>query len=357
MESLANIDVCVEVENFSVSLKTKLKPGITALFGPSGSGKTTILRAIAGLNSETKGSISVADNTWLSEGQSLPTSERRVGFVFQQPTLFNHLSVFKNIEYGYARARERWISLEKVISTLGLEPLLDRNTESLSGGEKQRVAIGRALASQPQLLLMDEPMASLDRQAKQEIMPFIVRLHREFSLPILYVSHDPFEIAQLADEVIVIKDGKVVFSGQALKVINDKPELIFSESSPVSVIEGAIKEFSDQDKLTCVETPIGEIWVPQLSASTGERVRLQIHAKDVSVCLSRPCDSSISNIVPMDIQRVQADSGHSSDVYLSSNGYVLHAAITRRSVERLCLREGTKVYAQIKTVAVLGTEI
>lgn len=357
MESLARINLNIENGGFVARFEAELKPGITALFGPSGSGKSTILRAIAGLQPVKQGFIDVSGSMWLNQKQAMPASCRGVGVVFQQPTLFEHLSVYENITYGFKRTNRKQIALESVIETLQLAKLLHRMPETLSGGEKQRVAIARALASQPNLLLMDEPMASLDRQAKKEIMPFIVRMHREFSLPILYVSHDPFEVAQLADDIIVINNGNIICSGHALDVIRGNSELLFSDASPISVIEGTVKRHFPQDFLTLVSTPIGDIWHPELHACVGDRVRLQIHATDVSVCLSKPEDSSISNIFPMEIHQIQPGIRHSADVYLSAHGCALHATITLRSVERLGLKAGMRVFAQIKTVAVLGTEM
>jgi molybdate transport system ATP-binding protein len=183
--------------------------GVTALSGPSGSGKTSLLRCIAGLT-RLPGQLRVAGEVWQDDRTFLPAHRRPIGVVFQEPSLLAHLAVRGNLDYGARRSPARGTSFDDVVDLLGLAPLLDRSTTHLSGGERQRVALGRALLSQPRLLLMDEPLSSLDAASKAEILPYLDRLHRELSIPTLYVSHDAGEIARLADQVIYMREGRIV---------------------------------------------------------------------------------------------------------------------------------------------------
>jgi molybdate transport system ATP-binding protein len=196
--------------------------GLTAIFGRSGSGKSTLLRVIAGLERRASGQIRFAGQDWQGPGLFVPPHQRRIGYVFQDARLFPHLNVRGNLEYGLKRAAERHgPGLNDVADMLGIAPLLDRKPDTLSGGEGQRVAIGRALLSRPQLLLMDEPLASLDAPRKAEILPYLERLRDEAGLPILYVSHDVSEVARLAGQIVMVQDGRVVLSGEAQSVFAD----------------------------------------------------------------------------------------------------------------------------------------
>ncbi|MGA7303844.1 MAG: molybdenum ABC transporter ATP-binding protein, partial [Rhodothermales bacterium] len=189
--------------------------GVTALFGPSGCGKTTLLRAIAGLERHSGGFLKVGDSIWQDQDVFLPPHRRPIGYVFQEASLFPHLSVRGNLDYGKKRVpdSERLLPLDQAVALLGIEPLLERKPNSLSGGERQRVAIARALAVSPRLLLMDEPLASLDLQRKQEILPYIESLRRELEIPVIYVSHLPDEVARLADHMVLLEAGRVRASG------------------------------------------------------------------------------------------------------------------------------------------------
>ncbi|HEY3696922.1 molybdenum ABC transporter ATP-binding protein [Phenylobacterium sp.] len=183
--------------------------GLTALSGPSGSGKTTLLRCIAGLT-RLSGELTVAGEAWQDARSFRPAHRRPVGMVFQEASLLPHLSVRRNLEFGWRRAQgPRTIAWDEAVELLSLAPLLSRAPDELSGGERQRVAVGRALLSQPRLLLMDEPLSSLDAESKAEILPYLDRLHRSLAIPALYVSHDPAEIARLADRVLLMRDGRV----------------------------------------------------------------------------------------------------------------------------------------------------
>jgi molybdate transport system ATP-binding protein len=212
--------------------------GITALVGPSGSGKTSLLRCIAGLT-RLPGRLWVGDQIWQDERRFLPPHRRAVGFVFQEPSLLPHLTVRRNLMFGFDRSRERTrIGLDEVVGLLGVEPLLHRATQQLSGGERQRVAIGRALLSQPDLLLMDEPLSSLDADSKAEILPFLERLPKALSIPILYVSHDLSEVARLADHALVMQAGRILTpdaaTGAPLNEAEAREELAGSDNDRIS---------------------------------------------------------------------------------------------------------------------------
>ncbi|HEX6725893.1 MAG TPA: molybdenum ABC transporter ATP-binding protein, partial [Nitrospira sp.] len=219
---LARFDVRFPAFHLNVDVDVPMS-GITAIFGPSGSGKTTLLRCLAGLERAPNGFMQFGTDVWQDEkiGLCLPLHKRPVGYVFQEPRLFPHYNVRANLLYGYKRVpvEERRIAIEQVVEILGIGNLLERRIHKLSGGEQQRVAIGRALLTSPKLLLLDEPLASLDIQRKQELLPFIHRLHKELSIPVIYVSHAINEILQLADLVVLIKEGKVVGIGALNEVL------------------------------------------------------------------------------------------------------------------------------------------
>jgi molybdate transport system ATP-binding protein len=207
---------------------TGAESGVTALFGPSGAGKTSLIHMVAGLMRPDVGRITI-NNLCLfdsKQGVNLPPENRRIGYVFQDGRLFPHLSVRANLTYGMrlTRADRRFVDFDAVVDLLGIGHLLTRRPAKLSGGEKQRVAIGRAFLTSPAMLLMDEPLASLDASRKSEVLPFILRLSREYTIPILYVSHILSEIRKLADHLVIMDMGRVIAFGK-LDDLLSKPEL------------------------------------------------------------------------------------------------------------------------------------
>jgi molybdate transport system ATP-binding protein len=330
--------------------------GITGVFGESGAGKTTLLRCIAGLEQDATGSLVVGGDVWQDHAANVarPIHQRAIGYVFQEPRLFRHLNVRRNLAYGRRRTRaaDAEISFDQVVQLLGLERLLDRKPEALSGGEAQRVAIARALLRSPRIILMDEPLAALDRSRKDEILPFLDRLHAELSLPIVYVSHNLEEICRLCDHLIVLENGQVLAnqSLQSALVRMDLPILSGDEAG--SVVQGIVRSYDPGFELTQVGFSGGDLLVPGQFANIGSNVRIRIRAGDVSLCRSQPQQSTILNTLPVLIDEFQEVDGPSELVRLKSGNDFLLARITRRSRHELNLQPGENVFAQVKAVAV-----
>jgi len=331
--------------------------GVTALFGHSGSGKTTLLRCIAGLERAPGGHLAVNGQAWQDGDSFLPTYLRPLGYVFQEPSLFPHLSIRRNLEYGLRRvpAAERRVSLGQAIELLGIGHLLERRPDRLSGGERQRVSIARALAVSPRILLMDEPLAALDLARKQEILPYLERLHDELDIPVLYVSHAPDEVARLADHIVVMEGGRAVAAGPLGDTLArlDLP-IRLGEDAGV-VLGGAVAERDAEWGLVRVEFPGGGLWVRDGGHALGQHVRVRILARDVSLAVTRHTGTSILNILPAAVEAMVED-GHPALVLarLSVGGEPLLARLTRRSAHALDLTPGMLVYAQIKAVALVG---
>lgn len=335
--------------------------GITGLFGPSGCGKTTVLRAIAGLRHLAEGFCAIDGEVWQEEGLFRPPHQRPIGYVFQEPSLFPHLSVGRNLVYGAPRggwSREpEAISFEEVIDLLGLARLLDRSPRTLSGGERQRVAIGRALLSNPKLLLMDEPLSALDRLTKDEILPFLERLHDQLSLPVLYVSHDIAEVERLADHLVLMDAGSVIAAGPLSEVQSD-PSLPLARAKDAGVsLDATVAAYDADYGLMTLAVRGGHFLVPASPGVIGTRQRLRIVAGDVSLARVPPQASTILNALPARILSATRLREHEVVVVLGltpeGTGDRLLARVTRRSWEHLELTEGTPVYAQVKSVALI----
>ena len=332
--------------------------GTVAIFGVSGSGKTTLLRCIAGLPPVASGFLSCGRDIWQDDAQKtfVPVERRRVGVVFQEPRLFPHLNVENNLTYGMKRTppSQRRMTVEQVSELLGLTLFLRRYAHQLSGGEQRRVAIGRALLTSPQLLLMDEPLAFLDQERKNEIFPFITRLNQEWGIPVVYVSHDLNEILQLARYVVLMKQGSIVAAGPIQEVFArlDLPELV--ESNVVgAVIETRIAEHEPQFGLTRVECCGRTLFIPQQALPVGALLRIQIPACDVSLTTEPPsASSSVLNVLEATIVEIgqSSDNRYAVEVKLDA-GCPLLAMITRKSLQRLKLKIGQKVHAHFKAVA------
>ncbi|MDO9597214.1 MAG: molybdenum ABC transporter ATP-binding protein [Azoarcus sp.] len=333
--------------------------GVTALFGHSGSGKTTLLRCIAGLQRGDEACLRFGDETWDDQqaGVFVPTHKRPIGYVFQEASLFPHLSVASNLAFGQKRvvAAERRVSLEAAVALLGIGHLLERMPETLSGGERQRVGIARALLTSPRLLLMDEPLAALDLKRKNEILPYLERLHDELDIPVLYVSHSPDEVARLADHVVLLDQGRVVAQGGLVETLArlDLPTA-FTEDAGV-VIESVVGEHDEHYHLTRLDFPGGNVLVARRPEAVGHRLRFRVHARDVSLATARAEGSSITNLLPATVVEVApADTLAHVLVRLDAGGTPLVARIARRSCDQLGVVAGCRMWAQIKTVALLG---
>ncbi len=346
----------IERAAFTLDVDLELpREGITGVFGVSGAGKTTLLRCIAGLEQASAGRLVVAGNAWedTQSGVSLPVQQRNIGYVFQEPRLFDHLSVRANIEYGSKRrAGNGSADFRHVVELLGLDSLLDRLPVALSGGEAQRVAIARALLCSPELVLMDEPLAALDSGRRNDILPFLDRLHAEAQLPVIYVSHNIDEVSRLCDHLVVMEAGRVSASGPLQDVLVKLDVPVLGGSNAGSVIDGTVANYDSDDDLACLAFSGGRLWVPGDVGPPGANLRLRIQASDVSLCRSRPEHSTILNILPVDVEAIQAGDGASMLVRLRIGDDRIVARVTRRSIRELDLRAGESLFAQIKSVAV-----
>ena len=332
--------------------------GVTALFGASGSGKTSVVQAIAGVLRPDAGRIAIGDREFFDAGRGIdmPIHERRVGYVFQDARLFPHLSVRGNLDYGYVRAKsERRFTTDAVVELLGLADLLDRRTHRLSGGERQRVAIGRALLAQPSLLLMDEPLSSLDPPRKAELLPYIEGLRDRLGLPILYISHAFEEVVRLADHLVVMDAGRVARAGP-LAELASQPALtpLIGRFEAGSVLGCTVAGHDDHLKLSTLDFAGGQLRVPRVLLDVGTRLRVQIKARDVALSLSRPMDVSITNRLPGRLIGLTRSDGPYVEATIDIGGVILQSLITGESAARLGLEPGLDVWALIKSVAVDG---
>lgn len=328
--------------------------GVTALFGVSGSGKTTLLRCIAGLERAPQGRLVVDGDIWQSDQQWLPTHKRPLGYVFQEASLFSHLSVQDNLHYGLRRSRRSSrSSLDQAIELLGIGHLLTRNPDLLSGGERQRVAIARALAVSPRLLLMDEPLAALDLQRKREIFPYLERLHRELDMPVLYVTHSPEELTRLADYLVVMENGRAIASGNLGETLSrlDLP-IQLGEDAGV-IIEATIGAVDSQWHLARVDFAGGSLWAKDQGLAPGTSVRVRVLARDVSLAAQQTA-SSIQNQMPGQIDAIGEDEHPGlALVRVRVGNALLLARLTKRALGTLDVAVGKTFWVQIKSVALL----
>lgn len=333
--------------------------GVTALFGHSGSGKTTLLRCLAGLERVADGLLVVNGEVWqdAARGIFLATYRRSLGYVFQEPSLFPHLTVRGNLDFGQKRVpvSGRRVSFDLAVDLLGIEALLDRKPVGLSGGESQRVAMARALLTSPHLLMLDEPLAALDLARKREILPYLDRLHDELEIPMIYVSHAPDEVAQLADHLVLMDQGSVVAAGPLQDTLArlDLPAA-FADDAGV-VLDTVIGAHDDSDGLTRLDCGGGSLFVARRPEPLGRRLRCRLHARDVSLTLARAEHTSILNILPaVVVGTAPTEIPSHMLVRLDAGGVPLLARITRRSSRALAITPGRPVWAQVKAVALLG---
>jgi molybdate transport system ATP-binding protein len=328
----------LEQGSFTLDVDTQIPAkGITGIFGASGSGKTSLLRCIAGLEKSTS-----LDRR--------PPHRRRIGMVFQEPRLFSHLNVRRNIEYGLRRQSAVKNSMDEVIRMLELKHLVDRRVSNLSGGEAQRVAIARVLCQAPDLILMDEPFSALEQRRKDELLPFLDRLHAESSIPMIYVSHNIDEISRLADYLLLIEGGRIIASGDLQSMLSrlDLPQL--GGRNAGAVIEAQRLRYDAKFDLTLFEFSGGNFWVPGSYAANATRLR--VSASDVSLALQPPVGSTILNVLPAVIDATEVETNATQIVRLRVGEDYLLASITRRSWQQLGLAVGDRVFAQMKSVTV-----
>jgi molybdate transport system ATP-binding protein len=342
--------------DFSLDAAFEAGPGVTALFGRSGAGKTTIVNMVAGLRRPQAGRVALRDRALfdLDAGINVTTRKRRVGMVFQEARLFPHLSVRANLLYGrWAGRRKAETDFGKVVSLLGLEAFLNRRPQSLSGGEAQRVAIGRALLSGPEILLMDEPLSQLDGARRAEILPFLERLAHEGGVPILYVSHAIDEVARLADQMVVLSEGRVIASGPIEEVFGRIDlGVATGRYEAGALLVGTVTAHDNEFSLTHLRLGEAEVAVPLMEKPPGASVRLRIRARDVALALTPLNDISIRNVLPAEVAAVELEESAYAEVLMVSGGQHLRARITRKSAAELKLQSGSRVFALVKSIAI-----
>ena len=359
---MIDIDIAVRRGGFALEAAFTAEGGLTALFGRSGSGKTTILNAVAGLVRPERGHIRIGGVTLYEAGRVfVPPHRRRIGLVFQDAQLFPHLSVRQNLDFGswFGGKRAERLGFDTVVGALGIEGLLGRRPGSLSGGEKQRVAIGRALLAAPRLLLMDEPLAALDAPRKLEIRPLIERVRDEMRVPILYVSHAAEEVARLASRVVLIEGGRVERVGSPQEVLaplsGPSPEgaLLDARFDSVSVLTARVSSFDEHYGLSTLDHPAGPISIPGRAGPPGAAMRVVIRGSDVSLAVKRPHDISIRTMLAGRVTGIAADEGPVARVDLAlTGGDRLSAFVTRSAVDELGLAPGGEVLAMIKAASI-----
>ena len=334
--------------------------GVTALFGRSGSGKTTLVNAVAGLLRPDHARITLEGDVLVDTAANIfvPPHRRRIGYVFQEARLFPHLTVQQNLRYGrFFAPRGNRADFDQIVDLLGLAPLLARRPIGLSGGEKQRVALGRAILSQPRLLLLDEPLAALDEPRKAEILPYLERLRDDLRLPMLYVSHSAAEVARLATTLVLIDAGRVTAAGPAADLLSDPniaPEFGVREAGAILTAKVIAHE---ADGLTRLDCAAGPLWLPRVDLPPGARLRLRILAQDVMLALHRPDAISALNILPATVKDLRLGDGAGAMVQLDAGGDLVLARVTRRSVENLRLAPGVAVHLVLKAVSVAPQSI
>jgi len=340
--------------DFTLDATLSAPAGLTVLFGRSGSGKTSLINAVAGLLAPDDGRIVVGERVLFDKvnGVALAPRHRRVGYVFQDARLFPHMTVARNLAYGGTH------DVERVVAMLGLEPLLHRRPSTLSGGETQRVALGRALMSGPDVLLLDEPLAALDAPRKAEIMPYLEALRDGSGIPILYVSHDISEVARLATTLAVIDGGRVRAAGPLAEVLSDPAHIrLFGVQEAGSVIEARVAGYDPRDGLSQLDFDGGTLTIPGRMGDVGEPVRLRVAASDVIIATERPSGISALNILEAEVTATVVGQGPGVAVRLLVGRTPLLARVTRRSAVGLALEPGKRVYALLKATAIPRQDI
>ncbi len=339
--------------------------GVLGIFGHSGSGKTTLLRCLAGLEKNVQGRIEIDGEVWLDENKSLATQQRNIAYVFQEGRLFPHMTVAKNLQYGANRSaitsndksgnKSSSTDRAALLELLNITHLLTRYPDQLSGGEKQRVAIGRALLKNPKILLLDEPLASLDEKRKQEILPYLEKLHDDLSIPILYVSHDLNEMLRLCDSMLVMEQGKLIFKGSIHESLVSPESPLATIENAAAILEGTVSRQEKEFAISTIHTTHGnQFQVPGLLA-IGKHVRLIVFACDVSVAKNKAMDSSILNIIEGKVSAVLDQQQGRVLLQVNCNQDILLSLISVKSFQLLQLAIDKKIYIQVKAVVTHGS--
>jgi len=359
--SVLHLQLSLSLADFTLRIDQRLPAqGITVLFGPSGSGKTTVLRCLAGLEQAT-GVISLEDDTWQNSASNVfrPTWQREIGYVFQEASLFEHMDVRANLHFGLRRVKgidraEQMQDLDAAVALLGIDHLLDRSVISLSGGERQRVSIARALATRPKLLLLDEPLASLDVARRMEVLPWLERLHQALRIPIIYVTHSMDELVRLADHVVLLDKGAVQGSGSIAQVLgsHDVARLLGDEASVIAM--GEVTEQDVHHQAVQVRFGGDHVWLSDHVLSVGQTVRLRILARDVSLSLTKHEDTTIQNCLQGVIEAIEPDvSASQALVRVRCGQEMILSRVPQQSLSRLGLTVGSSVWCQIKSIVLL----
>jgi molybdate transport system ATP-binding protein len=354
-----SIEACIRHRFGAFALDASFRierPGLTVLFGASGSGKTTTINALAGLFRPREGRIAIGDHVLLdtARGIFVPPRGRRIGYVFQDSRLFPHMSVRDNLAFGWKRTGSMDVrEFDSIVALLGLEHLLERKPAKLSGGERSRVALGRALLAHPKLLLLDEPLAALDAARREEILPYLERLRDEAKIPMFYVTHSVEELSRLANQVIVLKAGQVVRTADVFELLSD---LEFSSLTGIpsygAVVPAVVAEHRDADGLSILSFDGGTLAVPQIDRLPGSALRIRVRAEDILLALERPSRISANNVLEAKVTAIHFADRVYADVQLGCGGAKLVARITRSSLGRLEIAEGTAVFAIVKSVTI-----
>ncbi len=357
--SFAECSLQLQREDFSIDVDfTVPAKGVLGIFGHSGSGKTTVLRCLAGLEKNATGNITVNGQTWLSDTTNLSSQQRNIGYIFQESRLFPHLTVSKNLEYGANRnpgeKPDSHAQIDRVhlLELLNISSLLERFPHQLSGGEKQRVAIGRALLKNPEMLLLDEPLASLDHKRKQEILPFLDKLHEELNIPMLYVSHSLEEVSRLCDYMMVMEQGRIEFLGGIHDALVSPSSPLATAENAAAVLEGSVSKQEKDFFLSTIHTSNGTALQVQGVLPIGKQVRVRIKASDVSISRTVATDSSILNIIEGKIVQIIEEQRARIFLQIDINNDVLLARISIKSFQSLALEVNQKVFLQIKSISI-----
>ena len=348
-------------ENFTIDVDFNIpKKGVLGIFGHSGSGKTTVLRCLAGLEEKAQGQITFNKQIWLNDRQQLTTQQRHLGYIFQESRLFPHMTVAANLDYGQQRnptpanshKLSASINKKQLLDLLNIHHLLTRHPAKLSGGEKRRVSIARALLKNPQLLLMDEPLAALDEKHKQEILPFLQCLHDETNIPIIYVSHSLEEVSQLCDQMVVMEQGEILFKGGLHETLVSPLSPLSTADNAAAIVEAKVIRHDNQFKLSTVETQSGNQLQIQGLIDINTAVRLRIQANNVSLCKTQATDSSILNTLQGTITHILEETESSILLQISSGKDILLSRISQKSYQTLQLAPQQSIFMQIKTMAI-----
>ena len=330
--------------------------GVTILFGPSGCGKSTLLNCIAGLE-KTQQAYAKIGETILDDKEKnirIAVHDRRVGYVFQDSRLFPHKTVLENLLYGYQRLKqaEQNLDITQIFKTFSLDDLLGSYPHQLSGGQKQRVALARAILSRPCLLILDEPLSALDYSAKQELLPYIQTIHKEFSIPVIYVSHDIKEVLQLGDSIVLMKEGKIVDNGDLVDLCVSQPLLTEQEGASF-ILEGEVSKINEQEKISTVQCKEFELHLSGNILEEDQYVRILVHAKDVSLTLDKAEHSSILNILPVEVIKIHPEKNGKHIIECCLEKTKIISVISIRSLNKLNIKPGIKLFAQFKATALV----